>query len=121
MKIYLDENISLNEDSLMEMANLRQKRTGIVGEIWVDEGAYRRDIKHGKYRIKYENAGSSVYIKFANDEPEVVGKYKKTDLSELPKVIEWIKINRPFLIKLYDRVDDYDIMDFITDMKPVKS
>lgn len=110
----------VKDNSLMEMANLRQKRTGIVGEIWVDEGAYRRDISHSKYRIKYENAGSSVYIKFVNEEPEVVGKYKKSDLSELPKVIAWVKLNRPFLIKLYDRVDDYDIVDFMTDMKPVK-
>lgn len=106
-------------DSLLEMANLRQKRTGIIGEIWIDEGAYKRDIPHSKYRIKYENAGSSVYIKFVNEEPEIVGKYKKTDLSELPKVIEWIKINRPFLIKLYNREGDYDIGDFLSDIIPI--
>lgn len=101
-----------------EMSSLREKRTGITGEIWVSDIGKR--IPPSQYRIIYGNAGSAVYVYFTDIVPQAVGDCNSAALSELPKVIEWVKLNRDFLIKLYDWHDDYDIADFIRDMKPVK-
>lgn len=107
------------EKLMLEMSNIRQHRSGICGRIWVDEGAPDRKIPHNRYRIKYSNAGYCVSISFFDVEPKIQGEYKDSDMSELPKVIQWVKLNREFLFKLYDSTNNYDIGDFLFDMKPV--
>ena len=108
--------LEFDSDTFMRTC-LRKKRTGIYGEIWLYDGADKKNNSRDKYKVKYENADISVYIQFATEEPVVMGNYNHTELTELPNVIKWVKQNRNALIALYDGADDYDIRDFFTDMR----
>lgn len=95
-----------------EMTSLGEKRTGIPGRIWLfDKGA---PVSESQYLLIYENAGTAC-VCFANAEPKTVASENPL---QLQKVIEWTKRNREPLLRLYGAVDDYDIGDFLREMKP---
>lgn len=102
-----------------EMANLRPKRTGFKGNLWLDELAYKRNMGQSKYRVKYECQGVVLSIEFYDSEPKVIGTYKESDFPDLPKVLRWIELNKGILFKLYNNEDDFDLMDFLEKMKVV--
>ena len=113
-------NKTLEEEiAPFEMANLRPKRTGFKGNLWLDELAYKHNMGQSKYRVKYECQGVVLSIEFYGSEPKVIGTYKESDFSDLPKVLRWIKLNQGILFKLYNNEDDFDLMDFLEKMKVV--
>lgn len=104
------------EASALEMANYFSKDTGLKKTIWLDQGAKNRPIPHNKRRVKY-GAGQELTITFDEEgNCKVIGEYKKSDFSDLDKVQEWIQLNLPALIKLYNGSDEfgnsYTIDDF---------
>ena len=123
---FIDKEINemLNEElerSALEMANYFSKDTGLKKTIWLDQGAKNRPIPHDKRRIKY-GANQELTITFPPDGNfKIVGRYKKTDFSDLDKVFEWIRLNKIALEKLYNGQDEngkvYNIDNFEQERK----
>lgn len=120
-------NEMLNRDLgvALEMATYFSRDTGLKKVIWIDNGAPKRSIPHNKRRVKY-GPGEEVEIAFFPDKTfKVVGKYKKSDFSDIDKVQEWILLNWEALNKLYTGEDEkgnaYTIDDFDKEMKSLLS
>lgn len=115
----MDEAISCGcECPPFEMCRLTSRRIGIAGEIWVyDTG---KSVESSRYRIIYENANARVCVCFDGVFPRVQGDVVAA-APNLPQVTKWIQLNKNFLLKLYGREGDYDIVDFLDEMQPVSS
>lgn len=113
------QTIAFETLAAFEMANLTQEETGLPGLIWVDEAAYTRDTKHSKYRVKYVNGSSSVYVTF-NGNICINGSYKRTEVPER-KLTDWVKQNEETLIRFYDRKPEvYSTSAFLKELKRIQ-
>ncbi len=108
------------ELAAFEFSNLLPKRSGLKKSVWLDDMAKHRSISRDYHRIKYGDPQSGfVSISFYKGaSKEVIGRYKKSEFSDLNKLFEWVELNREALYKFYDN-DDYDFEDFLKDMVKV--
>lgn len=109
MSLYDKIDETLNEQLLMEFANLRKDETGLPVNIWIDELGADRQNKHYRPRIKFQNDyGDRINLSnmtpiSIDQNPEIIeGKceIKKKDLKE---IINFILDNQNVLMKHWNR------------------
>ncbi len=97
------EDAAVGSDDLFEMANLRERQTGIPGTIYIST----RQASHGP-RVKYfeDRPGEGVpsFSVSISTEPEVVeNRLPDSVLSRMsPLVIEWGRLNQQQLLDFWE-------------------
>lgn len=93
---------------LFEMANLQTKTTGLQSIVFV---SWRGNSKHGP-RIKVSNIAGRMdpndnFSITIENQPRVVGKCKLKN-SDLDDIIDWVKLNKNHLIRVWFDGDSMD-------------
>lgn len=106
-----DELKNLNEEILIEMANISPSQTGLPYKIWIDQEGVRRDVPHNytpRIKIYYQGGWLPIEV---NDNPDIPKSVKKsTGIVKFPdmnKVYAWIKAYKPVLeAHFFDKIND---------------
>jgi len=105
--------------SVMEMANMRPSRTGLVATVHVMS---KGGAKHGP-RVKVSNIAGTFHHQdnftvTVEHEPRVVGtcKLKK---EHLESIVDWVKLNHDHLHKVWHHGDDMDLEDVANGFKKI--
>jgi hypothetical protein len=117
-----DELASIGDDDVVEMTNLQEADTGIVGVIFISTAMG----SHGprvKYFIKAGRNQPSFSVSIA-DEPKVLANsLPQHDLNRAaPAVIGWVRLNRKALLEFWnegDRLSIHEVLDFVKSLKKV--
>ena len=91
----------MNEELLVEMANLETTSTGLPYKLWIDQAGSRRDVSHNNTaRLKVQVNGDWIPMTI-EDNPDIPKSVKnKTGIHSFPKIQkiqEWIKAYKPIL------------------------
>lgn len=107
--------------SAFEMSTIQPKRSKLPYKVWLDDLGEKREMGHNPFRLKYGPSFSDcVEIPFF-EKKEIypyVGKLKSGKIDMKP-ISKWINLNYDNLIKFYKQDEDYDIYDFLFEMKPI--
>ncbi len=100
----LPDRLPLFEDMLSEMANLRQKATGLPVNIWISS----KEPSHGP-RIKVQNnyllnlQASNFFSVSISDEPKVVaGDIGNLSSKDLQSVYKWVILYKDDLLDVWN-------------------
>lgn len=74
----------LNEQYLLEMANVKSTDTGLPYDIWIDSLGKDRDVEHNIPRIKVNVNGKYIPIEIS-DEPDIPESVKKMGIVDFDK------------------------------------
>lgn len=93
--------LSLDEDLLIEMANLEVQSTGLPYKLWIDqEGACRNALHNHTPRLKVQLNGKWIPMEIS-DTPDIPKSVRnKTGQKDYPKIQlikEWVKAYKPIL------------------------
>lgn len=119
--IFSEEDITnLNEELLLEMANLSYKRTGLPYDIWIDsEGVNRKNTHYGP-RIKVKVNGRFIPFEISED-PDIPDSVKNTGLTDFPyknKIREYVIVYRKVLLAhYYKQIDDVDALNLLKTLR----
>ncbi|MDE5888955.1 MAG: hypothetical protein K2H20_02940 [Bacilli bacterium] len=109
------------EGTAFEMSTIQPKRSKLPYKVWLDDLGEKREVGHNPYRLKYgPHPDDFITIPFFEKQEiyPCIGKLKKGKLDMKP-ISKWINLNYDNLIKFYNQDEDYDIYDFIFDMKSI--
>lgn len=116
--IELDTHI--DPDYLFEMANIREKDSGLPMTMFVSSKQYVSG-RHGP-RLKVSNlrhkfSADDNFVVILSKEP-ILGKNAKYKESELNNLVDWIKLNLDVLLKYWN--DEYESdADFLLALKKI--
>lgn len=114
----------LVEDIYFEMANIKKKRSNLPVDIWVDDTG--NSYQHSSARIKFVNqkgitANSRNMVPMSiSDSPEILIddlSFIKLSQHDINKIKLFVKNNKDNLLRLANPNDEYDIADFMNDMR----
>ena len=110
----------LDEELLLEMANLSHKRTGLPYDIWIDSEGINRTNTHYGPRIKVKVDGKFIPFEISED-PDIPDSVKKTGLTDFPhknKIREYvIAYHKVLLAHYYKQIDDLDALSLLKTLK----
>lgn len=116
----INDVTELNEELLLEMANLSHKRTGLPYDIWIDsEGVNRKNTHYGpRIKIKVDDR----FIPFEiSDDPDIPESVKKTGLVDFPhknKIREYVSAYKKVLLAhYYKQIDDTEALNLLKTIK----
>lgn len=116
----LNDINELNEELLLEMANLSHKRTGLPYDIWIDsEGVNRKNTHYGpRIKIKVDDK----FIPFEiSDNPDIPDSVKKTGIVDFPyksKIRDYvIAYKKVLLAHYYKQIDDTTALNLLKTIK----
>ena len=119
--VFTDYDIDqLNENLLLEMANLSHTRTGLPYDIWIDSEGSDRKNTHSGPRIKVKVDG--VFIPFEiSDNPDIPDSIKKNGITDFPhknNIREYVIAYRKILLAhYYKKIDDLDALSLLKTLK----
>lgn len=115
------ESVSMKTRTACEMSTVQPSKSGLDMRVWLDDFGEKRDIPHNTFRLKYgPHFDDFVEVPFFKKKEiySYIGQKKwKPDMKKLSK---WINLNYDILIKFYSQDEEYDIADFMFEMKSVK-
>lgn len=114
----IDSDIILDPDFLFEMANVREKDSGLNVTMFVSSKKYVNG-RHGP-RIKVSNlrdkfSADDNFVITLSKEP-IIGKNAKYKESELNNLVDWIKLNLEVLLDYWNDKFESDA-DFLLALK----
>lgn len=114
---YYEQLNTLEEDYLVEMANLSPKRTGLSVTIWSDNNGINRNVAHNEPRVKIGKNNYWVVVTIASD-PVIKAQsanIKKSEMEQIMLGIEYVSRNYDLFLKHFissnEEFDDQDLMD----------
>lgn len=114
---YYEQLNNLEEDYLVEMANLSPKRTGLSVTIWSDNNGINRNVAHNEPRVKIGKNNYWVVVTIASD-PVIKAQsanIKKSEMEQIMLGIEYVSRNYDLFLKHFissnEEFDDQDLMD----------
>ena len=114
---YYEQLNTLEEDYLVEMANLSPKRTGLSVTIWSDNNGINRNVAHNEPRVKIGKNNYWVVVTIASD-PVIKAQsanIKKWEMEQIMLGIEYVSRNYDLFLKHFissnEEFDDQDLMD----------
>ena len=115
-----DELYCLNENLLMEMANISREDTKLPYEIWIDSSGVKRGNEHTfSPRIKIQVPGIKEWIPITiSDDPEIPDSVKKKNNIKIPKfntVREWVIAYKKILLAhFFKEINDKQALSLLT-------
>ena len=112
----------LRSEASFEMSTVQPKRSKLPCQVWLDDRGTGRSISHNNFRLKYgPSFDDCVEVPFFEKKKSYsyVGKLSKGE-PDMKSLSKWINLNYDFLVKFYEQDEDYDFIDFIGDMIPVR-
>ena len=105
-------------DNLIEMSNIRQARSNLPVNIWLDDLGINRKTRHNFARLKVQNdylersSNDLFSVSIDKDNPKVLAGKVKIKERDLNKVFEWIKLNYDLLMEHWNgEIDSYEFVD----------
>lgn len=116
----IEDITPLNEDLLLEMANLDHRRTGLPYDIWIDSVGADRNNTHNSPRIKVKVDGKFIPFEISED-PDIPESVKKTGLTDFPhknKIREYvIAYRKVFLAHYFKQITDADALNMLKTLR----
>lgn len=120
-EVFSDNDVTeLNEDLLLEMANLSHQKTGLPYDIWIDSEGVNRKNTHDGPRIKVKV--NDQFIPFEiSDNPDIPNTVKKTGVTDFlhkNKIREYVIAYKKILLAhYYKQIDDTDALNLLKTIK----
>ena len=118
--IILDEVNSINEDLLLEMANLSHRRTGLPYDLWIDPQSVNRNNNHHEPRIKVNVDGKLIPFEIS-DNPDIPESVKRTGITDFPhknKIKQYVIAYKKILLAhYYLKIDDVTALTLLKTIK----
>ena len=112
---------AINEELLLEMANVRACDTGLPYDLWIDSCGVNRTNKHNVPRIKVNVDGNLIPIEIS-DNPDVPESVKKTgnnvEFKYKAVVLEYVKAYKNILLAHYNQlISDKQALNLLGNIK----
>lgn len=103
---YFEQLNNLEEDYLLEMANVNKQDTGLPYDIWIDSMGLNRNNTHNEPRIKVEVDHNLIPMTISKTNPDIPESVKKqgiTTFKGINKIKDYIKKYYDVFIKHWNK------------------
>jgi hypothetical protein len=115
-----EELAAVGDDDVVEMTNLQEDVTGVPGVIFISTAMG----SHGprvKYFIQAGRDQPSFSVSIANEPKLMANSLPQRDLNRAaPAVADWVRRNRPALLKFWNEGDSWSIHEVLAFVKSLK-
>lgn len=114
---------AMNEELLLEMANVWARDTGLPYDIWIDSRGKDRNNTHNSPRIKVNVDGQLIPFEISEDPdiPESVKKTGLTDFKHKTQVKEYVKAYYKILLTHFNReISDKQALNLLGKIEDVR-